>query len=363
MKTFGVCLAGCVLAASAWAQPATVSNDSPGTVAEGLKKTTERISALQHQAAGEISLDAQTSAEFHAGFDRAVALYTNQPDDAAAVQGLSYVFFYCSRTSLANAAKCRETKPGARQQVLRHAESQDLLGILTNATDDDLDFMRTLLGKITKPQMKAAVADRAGERWIRRFYDPTLSKAEHERAYRMTLEYGEILAKLPGPGPGPYAEIYRWKGEGLKSSVQTSVVGRVMPDHDYHALSGEPVALKEYRGKVLLLDFWATWCVPCVASMPHIKTFRDEMAGKPFEVISINAGDPTAKALSFQRKKVSMPWVNWRIEPMSAEYFKLGLTGLPMYFVLGPDGTILLRTSHFDDAVQQRIRAAVAEVK
>ena len=138
-----------------------------------------------------------------------------------------------------------------------------------------------------------------------------------------------------------------------------------MPDYGWQSFDGAPVSLKQLKGKVVLLDFWATWCVPCVASMPAIGQLRQELAGKPFEVVSINndGGQPgLKKVIDFQKKKVSMPWVNWWLNTDSEGYFKLGLASLPTYIVLSDKGTIVFRAEHFDDSVKQQVRAAVSRV-
>jgi thiol-disulfide isomerase/thioredoxin len=70
------------------------------------------------------------------------------------------------------------------------------------------------------------------------------------------------------------------------------------------------VELSSYRGKVVLLDFWATWCGPCVAMIPHERELVTKMADKPFVLLSVNV-DEDKTTLSDFLDKEKMPWNHW----------------------------------------------------
>ena len=57
-------------------------------------------------------------------------------------------------------------------------------------------------------------------------------------------------------------------------------------------LEGRPHALEDYRGKVVLVNFWATWCEPCREEMPSIERLRASLAGQPFAVLAVNLAEP-----------------------------------------------------------------------
>ena len=89
-------------------------------------------------------------------------------------------------------------------------------------------------------------------------------------------------------------------------AVQT---GQPAPSFTSNALAGSgSVSLAEYRGKVVYLDFWASWCGPCRLSLPWMETVRKEFGAQGFEVIAVNVDEHTSDAQAFiQRFGVSYP--------------------------------------------------------
>lgn len=75
------------------------------------------------------------------------------------------------------------------------------------------------------------------------------------------------------------------------------------------ALSGKKIDIKDYRGKIVLVDFWGTWCQPCVAELPVLKEIRGAFKKHGFEIIGVAAnGESELKA--FTEKKLQLPWEN-----------------------------------------------------
>ncbi|RST77125.1 TlpA family protein disulfide reductase [Siminovitchia acidinfaciens] len=64
--------------------------------------------------------------------------------------------------------------------------------------------------------------------------------------------------------------------------------GKLAPDFELATLSGETVKLSDYRGKKVILNFWATWCPPCRAEMPHMQSFYEKNKDKGIEIVAVN---------------------------------------------------------------------------
>lgn len=70
-------------------------------------------------------------------------------------------------------------------------------------------------------------------------------------------------------------------------------------------LNGKPHKLEDYRGKVVMVQFWATYCPPCLKEMPSMVRLESRLAGKPFVILAVNMGETKNEILDFQ-KKVNM---------------------------------------------------------
>jgi len=103
-------------------------------------------------------------------------------------------------------------------------------------------------------------------------------------------------------------------------------------------LEGTAQALQAYRGKVVVLNFWATWCEPCRDEMPSFNKLRQSFAGKPVVVLAVNVGEGEGRIAEFLRKvPVDFPVLLDRDAAVSKAW-KVRL--LPATFILGRDGRV-----------------------
>jgi thiol-disulfide isomerase/thioredoxin len=127
-----------------------------------------------------------------------------------------------------------------------------------------------------------------------------------------------------------------------------------------NAFDGKPVNLADLRGKYVLLDFWATWCGPCVAAIPHLQRLHETYGADPrFVMISISVDDRQPAPAAFLAKR-NLPWLQvfaGRTSTASA-WPTFGLQGLPSVWLIGPDGQILAREIA-DEEIDQQLKTAL----
>jgi thiol-disulfide isomerase/thioredoxin len=114
-------------------------------------------------------------------------------------------------------------------------------------------------------------------------------------------------------------------------------VGGPAPEWKLTDAEGREHALSEYRGKVVVLDFWATWCGPCAKVMPGMEKLQKKYGGRGVVVFGVNSwetGDPVAA----MKKKGCTYTLLLKGEEMAPSY---GVTSLPVVYVIGADGRVV----------------------
>lgn len=96
--------------------------------------------------------------------------------------------------------------------------------------------------------------------------------------------------------------------------------------------------LRDFRGRVVLVNFWATWCEPCRDEMPAIARLREHLKGQPFEVLTVNFGESGAKVRAFlDREKLDVPVL---LDPDKDAAGRWNAKGLPMTFLVDARGRV-----------------------
>jgi peroxiredoxin len=149
------------------------------------------------------------------------------------------------------------------------------------------------------------------------------------------------------------------KQEEAKKIQAALAEGSKFPDFSEKDTAGKPLSIANYKGKVVLLDFWATWCGPCVHELPNVIKTYDAYHKQGFEIIGISLDKDQEKLASFTKEK-SMTWVQyfdglvWQ-NKLAAKY---GITSIPATFLLDGQGTIIgkdLRGEDLDKAVAKAL--------
>jgi peroxiredoxin len=190
----------------------------------------------------------------------------------------------------------------------------------------------------------------------------------YQSAFKDQAKADEVLAQIAKQFPDSKgakaaqeeAEMRKQQAEAEKIQA-TLVKGNKFPDFDVQDLFGKPLSIANYKGKVVLLDFWATWCGPCVGELPNVLKTYEKHHDQGFDIIGISLDQDEARLKSFieQRK---MPW---------QQYFdgkgwgnklalKYGIISIPQTYLLDGTGTIIGRDLRGEE-LEAAVAAAVAK--
>jgi cytochrome c biogenesis protein CcmG, thiol:disulfide interchange protein DsbE len=126
-----------------------------------------------------------------------------------------------------------------------------------------------------------------------------------------------------------------------QTATRGAGVGHSAPNFSRADLSHRKIVLSSYRGKVVLLNFWATWCAPCLTEMPTFAEWQKQYGSGNFQVIGISMDDTTPEVIAtVSRLKLNYP-VLMGDEYLGADYG--GVLGLPVTFLIDREGKIRAR--------------------
>ncbi|MCG8608007.1 TlpA family protein disulfide reductase [bacterium] len=149
----------------------------------------------------------------------------------------------------------------------------------------------------------------------------------------------------------PYACTDSADGEGVQSVRQTGdkggksqpiadiSIGSLAPDFSTRTMESKPFKLSNYRGKFVLIDFWGTWCRPCLGEIPYLKAANRDFGRDDLQIVSIAMDDP-ANLKPFIAKN-EMNWIHIQQDfggPLLSLY---KVTAFPTTILVDPEGTIV----------------------
>lgn len=108
-------------------------------------------------------------------------------------------------------------------------------------------------------------------------------------------------------------------------------------------LDGDVVDLKDFRGKVVLVNFWATWCPPCRREMGSLERLHQATKDKNVEVLAVNIGEDMDTVFSFLGTVDPSPYFQMLFDPDASSMKTWNVNGLPTTYIIHKDGTIAYR--------------------
>ncbi|GFO70174.1 thioredoxin [Geomonas limicola] len=148
---------------------------------------------------------------------------------------------------------------------------------------------------------------------------------------------------------------------GCTKRQEVAAEGKPAPDFTLKDLSGNPVQLSSLKGKVVLVNFWATWCPPCREEIPSMARMTQAMQGKPFQLLAISVDEGGKKAVVdfFQKSGNVLPALLDTDGAVSRLY---GTTGVPETFVVNPKGVVVKKVVGAMDWSDPQVLAALDQL-
>lgn len=180
---------------------------------------------------------------------------------------------------------------------------------------------------------------------------------------RDTEKYEEVMLALDN-----LIKTYPWLSEAkqAKETILTNMEmatkvqsGKPVPSISYPDANGKIQGITKYKGKYLLIDFWASWCGPCRAAIPKVKELYNQYKKKGFEVLSISIDDDKA-AWRKAMKDENMPWEQLLSPDKDKTMEQFQFSGIPTLYLIDPAGNILKSFTGYSPEAEKEIKSILA---
>jgi peroxiredoxin len=191
-------------------------------------------------------------------------------------------------------------------------------------------------------------------------YDATKSlQVENKQAQANAAYLKTVLNAAPVPSK-PIDDEQQPPAVAAKKIQEALAVGTTFPDFNEMDVTGQPLSIASHKGNVVLIDFWATWCGPCVKELPNVIATYQKHHAQGFDIIGVSLDQDQAKLTQFTKSK-DMTWQQffdgrgWG-NKLAVKY---GIESIPSTFLLDGDGKIIGKDLR-GKALEQAVTSALA---
>jgi peroxiredoxin len=149
--------------------------------------------------------------------------------------------------------------------------------------------------------------------------------------------------------------------DDAKTDLKALAVGSPFPNFNETDIDGKPVSVANYKGKIVLVDFWATWCGPCVAELPNVLKAYEKYHGKGFEIIGISLDSNKARLTDFVKAK-NVTWQQffdgqgWK-NKLGQKY---SVNSIPATYLVDKEGKLIAKNLR-GEALEKAVAKALGE--
>jgi thiol-disulfide isomerase/thioredoxin len=252
-----------------------------------------------------------------------------------------------------NAKEAGDAQAWAVQTIANLPTTDKSMSVLRTLTDKGADSKVKALACLSLAQVLAGKADATDNK----AKSGVLAKEAEDLYERVIKDF----ADAKDPRGTPLADT----AKSALFEIRNLSVGKKAPDVESKDLDGKTVKLSDHKGKVVVMDIWATWCPPCRAMIPHERDLVKKLKDKPFVLVSVSA-DAEKKTLTDFIEKEPMPWTHWHNGATGGILKDWNVRFFPTIYVLDHKGVIRfkgVRGEAMDKAVEQLLKELEDEKK
>ncbi len=238
-----------------------------------------------------------------------------------------------------------------------------LLGLIRFGGERGVDLVDKVVASSHRRPLRGRGAYWSASERLMDVDDLTTSPAERAKVRAEVARMARLVADEYSD-----VEVFRGEagGEAIKPvlyALENQTIGSVLPEATAQRIGGGQESLSQYRGNVLLIDFWATWCLPCIASFPDVLKLQQLLGDQGFRVITISTDESTELVEQFMDRRMELPFVNWFVGERSQLYEDWAIQGLPTYIVVDRDGVVRGRTHELESLYEVILEATGADAE